>query len=181
MPTVYACEFLVAFIWCLWKKYESFKRLCVRVEESFLVEKKGDNMLSLSTSSACFVCVGEREILYRGCRGGKVCSLSLSPARFDSELSSAKDDAATERQEKAKLAHGRHTLRSDLEELQEKLKETQEELDKSNQEKEDLKSELLEQTSASTESEVTSLKKMKRELESKLEVMEDDLDEANIK
>ena len=26
MPTVYACEFLVAFIWCLCKKYESFKR-----------------------------------------------------------------------------------------------------------------------------------------------------------
>ena len=26
MPTVYACEFLVAFTWCLCKKYESFKR-----------------------------------------------------------------------------------------------------------------------------------------------------------
>ena len=26
VPTVYACEFLVAFIWCLCKKYESFKR-----------------------------------------------------------------------------------------------------------------------------------------------------------
>ena len=25
VPTVYACEFLVAFIWCLCKKYESFK------------------------------------------------------------------------------------------------------------------------------------------------------------
>ena len=25
MPTVYACSFLVAFIWCLCKKYESFK------------------------------------------------------------------------------------------------------------------------------------------------------------
>ena len=24
MPTVYACEFLVAFIWCLCKKYESY-------------------------------------------------------------------------------------------------------------------------------------------------------------
>ena len=23
MPTVYACEFLVSFIWCLCKKYES--------------------------------------------------------------------------------------------------------------------------------------------------------------
>ena len=37
------------------------------------------------------------------------------------------------------------------------------------------------QTSATTESEVTSLKRMKRELESKLEGVEDDLDEANIK
>ena len=26
VPTVYACEFLVAFIWFLCKKYESFKR-----------------------------------------------------------------------------------------------------------------------------------------------------------
>ena len=26
VPTVYACECLVAFIWCLCKKYESFKR-----------------------------------------------------------------------------------------------------------------------------------------------------------
>ena len=26
VPTVYACEFLVSFIWCLCKKYESFKR-----------------------------------------------------------------------------------------------------------------------------------------------------------
>ena len=107
-------------------------------------------------------------------------SLSLS-ARFDSELNSAKDDVAVERQEKEKLVHGKHTLRGDLEELQAKLKETEEELVKANQEKEDLQTELLQNTSATTESEVTSLKRMKRELESKLEGMEDELDEANIK
>ena len=27
VPTVYACEFLVAFIWCLCKKYESVKKI----------------------------------------------------------------------------------------------------------------------------------------------------------
>ena len=108
-------------------------------------------------------------------------SLPLSLHRFDSELSSAKDDAATERHEKEKLAQGRHNLRSDLDELQAKLKEMEEELEKANQEKEDLQTELLQQTSAQTESEVTSLKRMKRELESKLETMEDELDEANLK
>ena len=61
------------------------------------------------------------------------------------------------------------------------MKEAREELEKANQDKEDLQSELLQQTSASTESELTSMKKMKRELESKLEAVEDDLDEANIK
>ena len=30
VPTVYALEFLVAFIWCLCKKYESVKRSLVR-------------------------------------------------------------------------------------------------------------------------------------------------------
>jgi myosin-18 len=102
--------------------------------------------------------------------------------KFDSELSSAKEGAVQERQEKEKLAQGRHNLRSDLDELSAKLKETQEELEKANHEREDLQTELLQQTSAaSTESEVTSLKRMKRELETKLEGMEDDLDEANIK
>ena len=108
-------------------------------------------------------------------------SLSLRVPRFDSELNSAKDDVVQERQEKEKLAQGRHTLFTDLEELQAKLKETQEELEKANQEKEDLQTELLQNTSATTESEVTSLKRMKRELETKLETMEDELDEANIK
>ena len=61
------------------------------------------------------------------------------------------------------------------------MKEAREELEKANQDREDLQSELLQQTSASTESELTSMKKMKRELESKLEAVEDDLDEANIK
>ena len=62
--------------------------------------------------------------------------------RFDSDLSVAKEDAATERQEKEKLARGKHTLKTDYEELQEKLKAAQEELEKSNQEKEDLQAEL---------------------------------------
>ena len=110
------------------------------------------------------------------------CVYVLYCIRFDSDLSVAKDDVATERQEKEKLARGKHTLKSDFEELQEKLKATQEELEKANQEKEDLQSELLQQTSAaSTESELTSIKRMKRELESKLETIEDELDEANLK
>ena len=46
MPTVYACKFLVAFIWCLCKKYESFKiprhyfyvwYICIKY--SYLVEQ----------------------------------------------------------------------------------------------------------------------------------------------
>ena len=40
VPTVYACEFLIAFIWCLCKKYESFKRyqgvLCMVYVSIFL-------------------------------------------------------------------------------------------------------------------------------------------------
>ena len=96
-------------------------------------------------------------------------------------MSVAKEDAATERQEKEKLARGKDTLRTDYEELEAQLKEAREELEKANQDREDLQAELLQQTSASTESELTSMKKMKRELESKLEVVEDELDEANIK
>ena len=107
--------------------------------------------------------------------------VSLHVSRFDSDLNVAKDDAASERQEKEKLARGKDTLRTDFEELQAQLKEAREELEKANQDREDLQAELLEQTSASTESELTSLKKMKRELESKLEAVEDDLDEANLK
>ena len=105
----------------------------------------------------------------------------LLPGRFDSDLNVAKDNVVAERQEKEKLAQGKHTLRTDFEELQAKLKETQEELERVKQESEDLQAELLQQTSANTESELTSLKRMKRELESKLETVEDELDEANIK
>ena len=101
--------------------------------------------------------------------------------RFDSDLSVAKEDAASERQEKEKLARGKDTLRTDFEVLEAQLKEAKEELEKANQEKEDLQAELLTQTSTNTESELTSLKRMKRELESKLEGMEDELDEANLK
>ena len=50
------------------------------------------------------------------------------------------------------------------------------------QEKEDLESEVLSHTSHTTlESEMTSLKKMKRELETKVEELEEELDEANVK
>ncbi len=50
------------------------------------------------------------------------------------------------------------------------------------QEKEDLESEVLNSTtSASTESELTSLKRMKRDMEAKIEELEDELDEANVK
>ena len=101
--------------------------------------------------------------------------------RFDSDLNVAKEDAVSERQEKEKLARGKDTLRTDFEELQDQLKETQEELEKAKQEREDLQAELLAQTSASTESELSSLKRMKRELETKLEAVEDELDETNIK
>ncbi len=50
------------------------------------------------------------------------------------------------------------------------------------QEKEDLESEVLcSTTSASTESELTSLKRMKRDMEAKIEELEEELDEANVK
>ncbi len=50
------------------------------------------------------------------------------------------------------------------------------------QEKEDLESEVLSSTtSASTESEMTSLKRMKRDMDTKIEELEDELDEANVK
>ena len=42
MPTVYACELLVAFIWCLCKKYESFKNIGYGIymyQYSYLVEQ----------------------------------------------------------------------------------------------------------------------------------------------
>jgi len=49
------------------------------------------------------------------------------------------------------------------------------------QEKEDLESEVLSRTSMTTESELTSLKRIKRDMETKLEELEDELDEANMK
>ena len=49
------------------------------------------------------------------------------------------------------------------------------------QEKEDLEAEILSNTTATTESELTSVKRMKRDLETKVEELEDELDEANIK
>ena len=39
MPTVYACELLVAFIWCLCKKYESFIYVWYMYQYSYLVEQ----------------------------------------------------------------------------------------------------------------------------------------------
>ncbi len=50
------------------------------------------------------------------------------------------------------------------------------------QEKEDLESEVLSRSSTlTTESELTSLKRIKRDMETKLEELEDELDEANMK
>ena len=49
------------------------------------------------------------------------------------------------------------------------------------QEKEDLESELLSRSAMTTESELTSLKRIKRDMETKLEELEDELDEANMK
>ncbi len=61
------------------------------------------------------------------------------------------------------------------------LQELQEENHRIRQEKEDLEAEVLSQTSRTTESELTSLKKIKRELTTKVEELEDELDEANIR
>jgi len=49
------------------------------------------------------------------------------------------------------------------------------------QEKEDVESELLSRSAMTTESELTSLKRIKRDMETKLEELEDELDEANMK
>ena len=49
------------------------------------------------------------------------------------------------------------------------------------QEKEDLESEVLSHTSQTAESEITSLKRMKRDMELKIEELEDELDEVNLK
>lgn len=50
------------------------------------------------------------------------------------------------------------------------------------QEKEDLESELLSTTtSTTTESELTSLKRIKRDMEAKIMELEDELDEASLK
>lgn len=49
------------------------------------------------------------------------------------------------------------------------------------QEKEDLESEVLSHTSKTAESEITSLKRMKRDMELKIEELEDELDEVNLK
>ena len=49
------------------------------------------------------------------------------------------------------------------------------------QEKEDLEAELVATTSMTTESELTSLKRMKRDMEAKVLELEDELDEASLK
>ena len=49
------------------------------------------------------------------------------------------------------------------------------------QDKEDLESELLSKSSLTTESELTSLKRIKRDMEAKIEELEDELDESNMK
>ena len=49
------------------------------------------------------------------------------------------------------------------------------------QEKEDLESEILSHTSTSAEGELSSLRRMKRELGTKVEELEDELDEATAK
>lgn len=50
------------------------------------------------------------------------------------------------------------------------------------QEKEDIESELLSRTSSMTaESELTSLKRIKRDMESKIVELEDELDESSVK
>ena len=61
------------------------------------------------------------------------------------------------------------------------LQELEEENARSRQEKEDLEAEVLAQSSLTADSELTSLKRMKRELESKVEELEEELEDVNIK
>lgn len=49
------------------------------------------------------------------------------------------------------------------------------------QEKEDLESELVSNTTMTTESEVASLKRIKRDMEAKIVELEDELDESSLK
>ena len=65
-------------------------------------------------------------------------------------------------------------LSSPLQQLEEENKQIR-------QEKEDLESEVLSHTSQTAESEITSLKRMKRDMELKIEELEDELDEVNLK
>ena len=58
----------------------------------------------------------------------------------------------------------------------------EEEMKQLSQEKEDIESELLSRTSSMTaESELTSLKRIKRDMESKIVELEDELDESSVK
>lgn len=61
------------------------------------------------------------------------------------------------------------------------LQQLEEENKQIRQEKEDLESEVLSHTSKTAESEITSLKRMKRDMELKIEELEDELDEVNLK
>ena len=63
---------------------------------------------------------------------------------------------------------------TDLQQLEEENKQIR-------QEKEDLESEVLSHTSKTAESELTSLKRIKRDMELKIEELEDELDEVNLK
>ena len=61
------------------------------------------------------------------------------------------------------------------------LQQLEEENKQIRQEKEDLESEVLSHTSKTAESELTSLKRIKRDMELKIEELEDELDEVNLK
>lgn len=61
------------------------------------------------------------------------------------------------------------------------MQQLEEENKQIRQEKEDLESEVLSHTSKTAESELTSLKRIKRDMELKIEELEDELDEVNLK
>ena len=46
VPTVYACEVLVAFIWCLCKKYESFKSTKIPRHHCYILSRTSRVLLS---------------------------------------------------------------------------------------------------------------------------------------
>eukprot|EP00731_Ephydatia_muelleri_P023185 Em0015g768a len=100
--------------------------------------------------------------------------------KFDADLSAAKDEVEVEKASKEKLAKEKESLAAEFTALQDKFKALETENKRTLQEKGDLEVKLRStDVSSAAETDLLSLKATKRELEVRLDGLEDELDEAN--